>query len=619
MRKIQYHLLSFLIAFLLPVAAQGQEMKVKNMVFTPMDQTANLIENMYADDYGNYGGLVKVMLAVQDAEFEGKILEQRLHGPGEYWVFMEVGSDELTIRIPDTPPLKVNFRNYENCVIKSKQTCVLTISAPRRSKGPADDGMSYLVIKVEPETSNVTVDGKIMQVENGEMVTRLSKGKHKYVVAAPGYASQEGTVDLEEKDKSLSIALVSVMAKLHVECPTSGAGVFINGQQRGIVPWSGQLPAGRYQVEARKEGYRVQSQNVSLKENEDRKLEFSALDMLTGSLDIRVTPDKAVVYIDGRKVGTTPVTLGNIMVGNHTVDIRKAGLKPLKKTVTVKKNEKTSLIGKLSAPAEETFTVNGVSFAMISVNGGIFTMGATSEQGTEVDLNASRNRYNILARAQSESGMDFEQEKPVHQVSLSDFSIGETEVTQALWQAVMGNNPSHFKGDNLPVGNVNWNDCQEFIRKLNQLTGRKFSLPTEAQWEYAARGGLSNGKKFSGSNDIGSVAWYKENSEDKVHPVKTKAPNELGLYDMSGNVTEWCNDFYGSYSNEDQTNPRGPEVGLGYVYRGGSYDNIDKMCRVSARYYYNPQERVATRGFRLAMAEVKADSSEVIIKSDNPD
>ena len=611
MRTIQYHLLSFLIAFLLPATTQAQEMKVRSMVFTPMDQTANLIENMYSDDYGNYGGLVKVMLAVQDAEFEGKILEQRLHGPGEYWVFMEVGSDELTVRIPDCPPLKVNFRNYEDCVIKSKQTCVLTILAPKKSKGSADDDMCYLVIKVEPENSVVTVDGTKMQVENGEMVGRLSMGKHKYLVTAPGYASQEGTVDLEEKDKSLSITLVSVMATLHVECPTSGAGVFINGQQRGVVPWSGQLPAGRYQVEARKDGYRIQSQGVSLKENEDRKLEFFGLDMLTGALDISVAPDNADVYIDERKMGATPIVLKNIMVGNHTVDIRKAGLMPLKKTVTVKENEKTFLTGKLSGPPEETFTVNGVSFAMISVNGGIFTMGATSEQGTEIDLNASRNRYAILARSRSESGLDFESEKPIHQVTLSDFSIGETEVTQALWQAVMGRNPSQLKGDNLPVGNVSWNDCQEFISKLNQLTGRTFSLPTEAQWEYAARGGLSNGKKFSGSNDIGTVAWYRENSEGKMHPVKTKAPNELGLYDMSGNVKEWCKDCYGFYSHEAQTNPRGPEVGLGYVYRGGSYDSNDRKCRVPARDYYRPQEKDETCGFRLAMNEAKENTIEV--------
>ena len=153
-------------------------------------------------------------------------------------------------------------------------------------------------------------------------------------------------------------------------------------------------------------------------------------------------------------------------------------------------------------------------------------MGATSEQGEDADSD----------------------EKPAHQVTLSDYYIGETEVTQALWKAVMGTNPSNFKGDSNPVEKVSWNDCQEFIRKLNSLTGRTFRLPTEAEWECAARGGnQSKGYKYSGSNKIKDVAWYDGNSKDKTHAVKTKPSNELGLYDMSGNVNEWCWDLYGAY------------------------------------------------------------------------
>ena len=163
------------------------------------------------------------------------------------------------------------------------------------------------------------------------------------------------------------------------------------------------------------------------------------------------------------------------------------------------------------------FTVNGVSFEMVRVEGGTFRMGATSEQ--EAD--------------------DWDREKPVHSVTLSSYYIGKTEVTQALWKAVMGSNPSYFKSDNQPVENVSWNDCHEFIRKLNALTGQNFRLPTEAEWEFACRGGNnSRGYKYSGSNNLGSVAWYDGNSGNKTHPVGTKAPNELGIYDMSGNVWE---------------------------------------------------------------------------------
>ena len=190
-------------------------------------------------------------------------------------------------------------------------------------------------------------------------------------------------------------------------------------------------------------------------------------------------------------------------------------------------------------------TVNGVAFNMVKVSGGTFQMGATSEQGSYVDSD----------------------EQPVHQVTLSDYYIGETEVTQELWQAVMGSNPSKFTGSGLlPVEKVSWDDCQTFITKLNV-----FRLPTEAEWEFAARGGNSSqGYKYSGSNNIDDVAWYTNNSNSKTHEVGTKAPNELGIYDMSGNVWEWCQDWDGSYSSSAQTNPTGPTSGAERVYRGGS-------------------------------------------------
>ena len=230
----------------------------------------------------------------------------------------------------------------------------------------------------------------------------------------------------------------------------------------------------------------------------------------------------------------------------------------------------------------KSYTAGGVTFEMVSVDGGTFTMGATSEQGSDYKSD----------------------ELPTHQVTLSSFSIGKTEVTQALWKAVMGNNPSAFKVDNLPVENVSWNDCQEFISKLNAMTGQTFRLPTEAEWEYAARGGnKSRGYKYSGSNTIGDVAWYDGNSGNKTHPVGTKAPNELGIYDMSGNVWEWCNDWYDSYSSSAQTNPKGPSNATYRVFRGGDWEAGAKYCRVSRRFSRTPGSRDYTRGLRLALSE----------------
>ena len=219
---------------------------------------------------------------------------------------------------------------------------------------------------------------------------------------------------------------------------------------------------------------------------------------------------------------------------------------------------------------------------MVYVEGGTFDMGATSEQGSDAYGN----------------------ESPVHQVTVSSFYMGETEVTQRQWKAIMGSNPSYFTGDNRPVERVSWNDCQMFIQKLNQLTGRTFRLPTEAEWEYAARGGVHHsGYKYAGSNSVGGVAWYHDNSGSQTHDVKTKQPNALGLYDMSGNVWEWCSDCFGSYSSGAQTDPQGPSSGSYRVLRGGSLDGSARYCRVSRRDGYYPGDRDCSIGFRLSIVQ----------------
>jgi len=185
----------------------------------------------------------------------------------------------------------------------------------------------------------------------------------------------------------------------------------------------------------------------------------------------------------------------------------------------------------------------------------------------------------------------------------NDYYMGKYEVTQALWQAVMGSNPSNFKGDNLPVEKVSWNDCQEFISKLNSLAGRKFRLPTEAEWEYAARGGKkSRGYQYSGSSNITDVAWYDGNSGSKTHPVGTKQANELGIYDMSGNVWEWCSDRYGSYSSFSQTNPTGSYSGAFRVLRGGGWGSFAWFCCLSFRRNFAPDFRHYDLGLRLALS-----------------
>jgi formylglycine-generating enzyme required for sulfatase activity len=215
----------------------------------------------------------------------------------------------------------------------------------------------------------------------------------------------------------------------------------------------------------------------------------------------------------------------------------------------------------------------------VFVKGGTFMMGTITEQGNDW----------------------LDSEKPAHSVTLSDFYIGKYAVTQKEWFEVMGMNPSWFEGDNLPVEQVSWDEVQEFIGKLNVKTGKNYRLPTEAEWEYAARGGTSSrGYRYSGSDHVDRVACYYSYRDDAPFPVGTKEPNELGIYDMSGNVWEWCSDWYGAYSSHSQTNPTGPSAGSGRVTRGGSWYDIAHRVRISFRNWGTPSTHGNLLGFRLA-------------------
>ena len=230
-----------------------------------------------------------------------------------------------------------------------------------------------------------------------------------------------------------------------------------------------------------------------------------------------------------------------------------------------------------SAPVyyrDGVLVVNGIKYPMVRVDGGTFTMG---DGGVFSD-----NRR--------------------HDVTLDGYSIGQYQVTQDVWEAVMGSNPSYFKGARKPVEYVSWDDCQDFIMKLNSMTGQNFRLPTEAEWEFAARGGNSSrGYKYSGSDNLDDVAWYDANSGNTPHDVGTKSPNELGIYDMSGNVCEWCCDWFARYSTEAQFNPKGPSSGSYRVRRGGSWGSNAYYCLVSYRYYYTPDYRSSYIGLRLCL------------------
>ena len=583
-----------IIACFLCCNLSAQKLSVESMTALPMDVSASQYERK--DLNGQPCALVKVQLATMGAKFEGNVVGSADYKTGEYWVYMTEGSYMLSVKHPSFVPLSVNFRDYGISGVQGKATYRLTLMMPQAGNMNIDDGMRYLVMTVEPVTATVYIDDELQPVENGTVTRLLSMGSHRYRVEAPAYEPKSGTFTIGNEKLSLPVTLQSNMATLSISAATQGTQIYVNDQLRGTSSWTGSLPAGTYRIEGRLQGYRNHRQNITLAQRDHQQITIPALQAIVGNLNVNFQPTHAEVWLDGSKIGTSPDIFRDIMVGSHNVELRASGYTSKQERITIEEGKTAMLSGALErqvsaasqsssvssyafGSAIETITVNGVSFNMVRVDGGTFTMGATAEQGSDA----------------------FSDEKP-HQVTLSTYSIGETEVTQALWQAVMGSNPSNFKGDQRPVEKVSWDDCQTFIQKLNQLTGRKFRLPTEAEWEYAARGGnKSRGYKYSGSNTISAVAWYDDNSSSSTHDVKTKQANELGLYDMSGNVWEWCQDWYGDYSSGAQTNPTGALRGSRRVFRGGGWISGARYCRVAIRDYFAPDYRHHSLGLRLAL------------------
>ena len=625
------------------------------------------------------------------------------------------GTNERVIDANEILAMKSKDKRKYNVILQAK---------PQDGGAAARSAVTsqYVLFKVTPKNAMVELDGQMLEVVDGTTTKRMPFGTYSYSVQAPRHAVKKGTIVVNDpKNKhivNITLEPQYVNAKFSV---ANNAEIWVDEQKRGTGSCTLELGYGAYLVECRLPGHKPSQQEVLIGKGSDSGvITLTPPTPVYGSVDINSTPADAEVWIDGKKLGTTPLFWSESLVGEHKLKVCKLGYKDQTATIVVAEGQTTAssitlekgttnsdkssnvhsddarimqflrsglritgdgtaidknghttfsvkvvddnhfsvsvsgstayssftnrtLVMKLSngrgvvtndelrrcrynsftasftitgnkltvylsyttaaygsysvkreytlkdIESEEqtpggavspnanvrTFTVNGVSFEMVFVEGGTFRMGSNSGDSNE---------------------------KPVHDVTLSSYSIGKTEVTQALWRAVMGSNPSRFNGDNLPVENVSWNDCQTFIEKLNAITGANFRLLTEAEWEYAARGGRqSKNYTYSGSNDIGAVAWYGNNGGSQTHPVGLKRPNELGIYDMSGNVWEWCSDRYGSYSRYAQTNPSGATRGKSRVYRGGSWRHFAKSCRSALRDDYSPVNRYDNIGFRLAL------------------
>ena len=598
MKKLYLIILS-VFAFL--NTAMAQELMVKSFVLAPTDITAQTEGRK--DLNGDACALVKISFVGDVADVEGNIIKPLVKRNNETWAFMTQESRQMKVVTKDYLPLMVTFGDYGIEKLQSNRTYVLTLTKPSGAQEPVDAGGNFYAISVQPKDAKVTIDGVLQaSSSDGEYSAMLAYGSHTYKVEAGGYISKSGSFTIGKGDMTpISVSLVSALATLSVSCPTPAVSLYVDKKSVGSLPWSGNLKEGMHLLEVRKDGYRSQQKTIQLAQQQKLDVAFDALSAIQGNLSVNFKPFGSDVYVDGVKVGQSPRVFNGVLVGNHNVEIRKSGYTTSRQTVTISEGQTASISGSLTSSTSSStantlsssgsslsgnaLTIpvkNGISIEMVKVEAGSFDMGATPEmQNPDED------------------------EKPVHRVTLTNnYYIGKYEVTQALWKIVMGSNPSNSKGDNLPVENVSWNNCQKFISKLNKLTGKSFCLPTEAEWEFAARGGKkSRGYQYSGSNTLGDVAWYEGNSGSKTHAVGTKQPNELGAFDMTGNVWEWCQDWHGRYSSSPQTNPTGAVSGSCRVYRGGSLCYPAGYCRCSCRFDGTPDFRNGDLGLRLVLSE----------------
>lgn len=429
----------------------------------------------------------------------------------------------------------------------------------------------------------------------------LSVGRYTINVLLDKYKEYTNTITIREAEDTKLRPIMQPNYSQVTLTAAEMADIYIDGQRVGKGVWTGTLEYGDYMVETRQQSYSPAFTPISIASG-DANVAYTLNNPtpMHGVLIVHGDPLDAAIWIDNVQRGSTPMVFNQVLVGEHRLRVEKDGFWPYEQVISIEEGkdrevnytllnkEELSLLN-MSAPIENAkdahiFHVQDLTFSMIKVNGGTFMMGATEEQ---------------------RDGMN-DNEIPIHQVSVSDFYIGQTEVTQALWKAVMGTNPSAFPSNlSNPVENVSWEDCQVFIRKLNQLTGQSFRLPTEAEWEYAARGGRDTvSYRYAGDNVSFNVAWSEENSNASTHIVAAKQPNQLGLYDMSGNVCEWCQDWYAGYQMVKQKDPQGPADGSYKVYRGGGWYFGERYARVAQRNYHTSTFSNYNIGLRLALTQV---------------
>lgn len=536
---------TFFVLLLFSISVCSQELHVKSFGIAESDLSAQIQSRKDLNDKNC--ALVKVGIGLQGVQFEGNVVGQVVNNVGEYWVYMPQGSRMLKVKHPYYPPIIVTFANYSMEKLESNRTYELMLTV---SGGIQSSQTQTLTIKYTPIEATVLVDNKRIKGSDGVAMANFPIGQHSFVVFCDGYESEEGMVKLKASapsnlqitlSKEAKTALASTMGK---EATNQNS---VNSQNvkffSKVVDVNGEPIIG-----------------AAIKEN--------------GTDNWAITDMEGNFFIDAK---SPTVTITVLYVGWQSKQVELTAGHKEQITLIENKKKESETANSISIPVKD-----GINIEMIKVEAGTFMMGATKEV---------KEPYKI--------------ELPAHEVLLTeDYYIGKYEVTQALWNVVMDSKYSTNDGDLLPKNYVSWNDCQEFIEKLNKITGLKFRLPTEAEWEYAARGGKKSKRYlYSGSNNVLDVAWYDGNSSNKRHPVGTKQANELGIFDMGGNVSEWCQDLWGQYQNDSQINPLGSSAGTKHVLRGGNYFFDIRICYLSYRMFAESNYKDAFGGFRLALSE----------------
>lgn len=536
---------TFFVLLLFSISVCSQELHVKSFGIAESDLSAQIQSRKDLNDKNC--ALVKVGIGLQGVQFEGNVVGQVVNNVGEYWVYMPQGSRMLKVKHPYYPPIIVTFANYSMEKLESNRTYELMLTV---SGGIQSSQTQTLTIKYTPIEATVLVDNKRIKGSDGVAMANFPIGQHSFVVFCDGYESEEGMVKLKASAPSNLQITLSKEAKTALASTMGKEATNQNSVNSQNVKFFGKV------VDVNGEPII----GAAIKEN--------------GTDNWAITDMEGNFFIDAK---SPTVTITVLYVGWQSKQVELTAGHKEQITLIENKKKESETANSISIPVKD-----GINIEMIKVEAGTFMMGATKEV---------KEPYKI--------------ELPAHEVLLTeDYYIGKYEVTQALWNVVMDSKYSTNDGDLLPKNYVSWNDCQEFIEKLNKITGLKFRLPTEAEWEYAARGGKKSKRYlYSGSNNVLDVAWYDGNSSNKRHPVGTKQANELGIFDMGGNVSEWCQDLWGQYQNDSQINPLGSSAGTKHVLRGGNYFFDIRICYLSYRMFAESNNKDAFNGFRLALSE----------------